>query len=176
VNREQFLAALLGLATLSAVGCAESTVAGPNENGETGPNDFELQKSEAEWRSLLTPAAFRVLFQNGTETPYTSPLNDEHRAGQFLCAACFVPLFDSGSKYDSGTGWPSFWDPIPTRLGLGRDLTAGFERTEYHCARCGGHQGHVFDDGPQPTGKRYCNNGVALRFVAQGETPPLLRN
>ena len=176
MTREEFLAAVLSLAALPLEGCARSTVVGPNENGVAGSNDFEVKKSEAEWRALLTPLAYTVLFQEGTETPGTSPLNDEHRPGTFLCAACFVPLFDARAKYDSGTGWPSFWDPIPSRLALKRDLTFGMERTEYHCARCGGHQGHVFDDGPEPTGKRYCNNGVALRFVAQGEAAPLLRN
>ena len=122
MTREEFLAAVLGLAALPLEGCARSTVVGPNENGVAGSDDFEVKKSEAEWRALLTPLAYTVLFQEGTETPGTSPLNDEYRAGTFLCAACFVPLFDARAKYDSGTGWPSFWDPIPSRLALKRDL------------------------------------------------------
>ena len=134
-----------------------------------------LRKSKSEWASLLPRAAYRVLFEEGTERPGSSPLNDEKRDGTFLCAACLLPLFDSKTKYDSGTGWPSFWKSLPDALGTRDDFTLLLRRTEYHCTRCGGHQGHLFDDGPPPSGKRYCNNGVALRFVARAESLPELR-
>ena len=123
-----------------------------------------LEKPHDEWRRELTPEQYAVLFEEGTERAFTSPLNDEKRAGTFVCAACGLPLFTSDTKFDSGTGWPSFFDPIPGHLETKRDFKMIWPRTEYHCARCGGHQGHVFTDGPAPTGQRYCNNGVALRF------------
>jgi peptide-methionine (R)-S-oxide reductase len=107
--------------------------------------------------------------------PGSSPLNQEKRPGTFLCAACFLPLFSSKTKYDSGTGWPSFWQPLPGSIGTRPDHTLWVERTEYHCRRCGGHQGHVFEDGPPPTGLRYCNNGLALEFVPEGQALPALR-
>jgi len=134
-----------------------------------------LEKPKAEWRALLEPAAYEVLFAAGTERAFTSPLNSEQRAGVFLCAACLLPLFASSDKFDSGTGWPSFLRPIDGRLGTSRDLKLLVLRTEYHCIRCGAHQGHVFPDGPPPTGLRYCNNGVALRFIAEREPLPPLR-
>jgi peptide-methionine (R)-S-oxide reductase len=124
-----------------------------------------LQKTEGEWKQLLDPAQFTVLRQEGTERAFTSPLNDEKRPGIFVCAGCTLPLFSSAMKFDSGTGWPSFFTLIPGHLGTKDDYKIIVQRTEYHCIRCGGHQGHVFDDGPPPTGLRYCNNGVALRFV-----------
>ena len=116
-----------------------------------------------------------MLFEEGTERPFSNPLNEEKRAGTFVCAACGLPLFRSKAKFDSGTGWPSFYEPIPGALATRRDFKLIWPRTEYHCARCGGHQGHVFDDGPQPTGQRYCNNGVAIEFVPEGEALPKLR-
>ena len=136
----------------------------------------KLQKSHVEWRALLPPKAYEVLFEEDTERPFTSPLNDEKRNGTYVCAACFLPLFESSAKYDSGTGWPSFFRPIEGRLETKRDFSLIWPRTEYHCARCGGHQGHVFKDGPQPTGQRWCNNGLALQFVLQGEPLPPLRS
>lgn len=135
----------------------------------------QLQRAKNEWRRLLDPEAYTVLFDEGTERAFTSPLNAEKRPGTFVCAACFLPLFESSAKYDSGTGWPSFFQPIEGRLGTSRDFKLLVPRTEYHCVRCGGHQGHVFSDGPPPTGERYCNNGVALKFVPAGEAEPPLR-
>jgi peptide-methionine (R)-S-oxide reductase len=132
----------------------------------------QLEKPLNEWRELLSSQQFVVLFQNGTEPPGSSALNQEKRSGIFVCAACHLPLFKSTGKYESGTGWPSFFVPIEGRLGTKRDFKMLLPRTEYHCARCGGHQGHVFKDGPAPTGDRYCNNGVALRFVPEGEPIP----
>ncbi len=133
-----------------------------------------LQKSKAEWKQLLPKESYQVLFEEATEAPGSSALNNEKRKGTFICAACFLPLFDSTFKFDSGTGWPSFFDVLPGAIGKRKDKKLFMTRTEYHCARCGGHQGHVFDDGPQPTGLRYCNNGVALQFVsAEMELPEL---
>ncbi len=135
-------------------------------------SETRIQKSKAAWREDLPPEAFHVLFEEGTERAGTSPLNREKRAGTFVCAACQTPLFRSDAKYESGTGWPSFFRPIPDAVAIKRDFKLFWPRTEYHCVRCGGHQGHVFNDGPQPTGERYCNNGVALRFIPDGEPPP----
>ena len=128
-------------------------------------SSFEITKTDAEWRALLTPAQFKVLRQHGTERPGTSPLNAEKRKGVFACAGCDLPLFSSETKYESGTGWPSFWQPLPDAIGTTTDNALLMTRTEVHCRRCGGHLGHVFNDGPKPTGLRYCMNGVSLKFI-----------
>lgn len=121
--------------------------------------------NEDDWRKRLPPASFDVMRRQGTEYPFTSPLNNEHRKGMFVCLGCGLPLFKSDWKFDSHTGWPSFFRAMPGALGMKRDLSVGMDRTEYHCAQCLSHQGHLFDDGPAPTGLRHCNNGVALKFV-----------
>ena len=126
---------------------------------------FEVVLTPAQWKAKLSPAAFAVLRQEGTETPFTSKLNDEHRPGTFACAGCALPLFASSTKFDSGTGWPSFYAPLKNAVRNRDDGSLGMVRTEVHCRRCGGHLGHVFDDGPKPTGLRYCMNGVALTFA-----------
>ena len=140
-----------------------------------GRSIAKLDKPLSEWRRLLPNAAYAVLFEEATEPARSSPLNQEKRPGTFICAACYLPLFDAATKYESGTGWPSFYAPIEARLATKRDWKLIFPRTEYHCIRCGGHQGHLFKDGPRPTGQRWCNNGVALNFVPAGEGMPALR-
>ena len=126
---------------------------------------FPLQRSDAEWRRLLGPQRYAVLRQAATERAFTSPLNKEHRKGTFVCAGCSLPVFSSATKFDSGTGWPSFWRPLPRAVVTKTDRSFMMDRTEVLCARCGGHLGHVFDDGPKPTGLRYCMNGLALKFT-----------
>ena len=172
-SRRRWLA-LLGAAPLALLG---ARVRGQAVEVETGAGAAipKLRKSEAEWKALLEPARYRVLFEDWTEPPRSSPLDAEKRAGTYVCAACFLPLFASADKFDSGTGWPSFVRPLPGRVDTELDFSMVWPRTEYHCIRCGGHQGHVFDDGPPPTGQRWCNNGLALRFVPDGQPLPELR-
>jgi peptide-methionine (R)-S-oxide reductase len=126
---------------------------------------FDVQHTDAEWRAKLTPAQYSVLREEGTERAFTSPLDEENRKGVFACAGCDLHLYSSDTKFDSGTGWPSFWQPLPNAVNKRVDTSLGMERDEVHCRRCGGHLGHVFDDGPRPTGLRYCMNGVALTFT-----------
>jgi peptide-methionine (R)-S-oxide reductase len=127
-------------------------------------NEASIIRSEEEWKKELPPETFHVMRQHGTERAGTSPLNKEHRSGSYACASCALPLFESSTKFDSGTGWPSFFAPLPKAVATTTDRSFGMARTEVHCARCGGHLGHVFPDGPKPTGDRYCMNGVALKF------------
>ena len=151
------------LATLGALIAAQRVAAADIPKPAAGLQKVVLSKDE--WRKRLSPEQYAVLREEGTERAGSSPLNAEKRKGTYVCAGCDLPLFKSETKYESGTGWPSFYDYIPGSLGTRTDYKIIYPRTEYHCARCDGHQGHVFDDGPKPTGKRYCNNGVALKFV-----------
>ncbi|WP_336492668.1 peptide-methionine (R)-S-oxide reductase MsrB [Methylobacterium nigriterrae] len=132
---------------------------------ETEIEHFEVQKSDADWRRQLSAAEYAILRGHGTERAGSSPLNHEKRPGRFACAGCDLPLFSSDTKFESGTGWPSFWAPLPDAVSPTSDTMFGMSRTEVHCRRCGGHLGHVFNDGPPPTGQRYCMNGAALRFL-----------
>lgn len=134
-----------------------------------------LEKDHEEWRKLVSNQEYRILFKEGTEPAGSSPLNHVKDNGTFICAACYLPLFEFDKKYESGTGWPSFYEPITGRVATKLDLSLIWPRTEYHCIRCGGHQGHVFDDGPKPTGLRYCNNGLALKFIPDDKPLPELR-
>jgi peptide-methionine (R)-S-oxide reductase len=152
---------LLGGVAVALSGCAPE--AADASEGQWANSPFR-RISDAEWKRRLGEASWRVLRHEGTERPFTSPLNDEHRRGVFVCKGCALPLFHSGWKYDSGTGWPSFTRVMQDNIGTKTDRRIGIARTEYHCARCLGHQGHLFMDGPPPTGRRYCNNGVALSF------------
>jgi peptide-methionine (R)-S-oxide reductase len=149
---------LRGAAALLALGALRP-------GGPAAASGFAVSHSEAEWRALLSPEAYAVLRESATERPFSSPLLDEHRAGTFACAGCAQPLFASATKYESHTGWPSFWEPLEGAVGTETDRSFGMVRTSVHCSRCGGHLGHVFEDGPPPTGLRYCMNGLALAFV-----------
>jgi peptide-methionine (R)-S-oxide reductase len=159
-----------GISALGAGAAAKFLAKSPEAQAVEGAvkeDTFEIVRSEEEWRRLLTPDQYRVLREHGTEPPGSSPLNDEHREGTYHCAGCDLPLFSSTTKYDSGTGWPSFWAPLENAVATREDRTMFFMvRTEVHCRRCGGHLGHVFNDGPPPTGLRYCMNGASLHFVA----------
>ena len=148
MRRRIFLAGLMGSAAF----------------GASSASAFEVTKTDAEWKKILSPAAYDVLRHEGTEAPYTSPLNKEHRKGIFACAGCGLDLYASETKFESKTGWPSFWRPLPNAVGTSEDRSLFMARTEVHCRRCGGHLGHVFKDGPPPTGLRYCMNGVAMTF------------
>jgi len=158
MHRRQFLSHLSG----SFLGLSLFTL---SPISQAVQETFEVSYSDEEWQKRLSPPAYRVLRREGTERPFTSPLLDEHRKGIFACAACALPLFSSETKFDSHTGWPSFWKPLPKAITEREDGSLGMQRTEVHCRRCGGHQGHVFDDGPKPTGLRYCINGVSLQFL-----------
>jgi peptide-methionine (R)-S-oxide reductase len=148
-----------------AIGGLAAWIGGPARGTTAAPRRADaLTLSDEQWRARLTPDQYRVLRREGTEPPFSSALNAEKRRGTYACVACGLPLFTSAMKFDSGTGWPSFFEALPGTLGFRTDYTLILPRTEYHCARCGGHHGHVFDDGPRPTGKRYCNNGVCLKF------------
>jgi len=165
LDRRFFLAA--GGRLLAGGGFVALAAAAARAGAPAAPEQFEFTLDDAQWRQRLSPQAYAVLRHEATEVPYTSPLNQEHRAGTFSCAGCALALFPSTTKFDSGTGWPSFWQPLPGAVREHRDVTLGMVRTEVHCRRCGGHLGHVFDDGPLPTGLRYCMNGVALSFAPQ---------
>jgi peptide-methionine (R)-S-oxide reductase len=171
---------LLGLAGLAGGGAllhgltrsGRADAAGAAGGAQAGKHVFEVVKTDAEWRRMLTPAQFRVLRQAGTEYPFSSPLDREKRAGTFACAGCGLPLFSSDTKFDSGTGWPSFWKPLENVVVEDSDFTLGMKRVEVLCRRCGGHLGHVFEDGPPPTGLRYCMNGVAMSFTPRDDKGP----
>lgn len=155
---------LLGTAALGGAAAAVAAVFGARGLMAASEAKFEVVKTEAQWRAKLAPDQFHVLREQGTERPGSSVLDHEKRRGTFACAGCDLPVFSSDAKFDSGTGWPSFWKPLPNAVGTTTDTSLFMTRTEVHCRRCGGHLGHVFDDGPAPTGKRYCMNGIAMTF------------
>ncbi|MDB5805138.1 MAG: methionine-R-sulfoxide reductase [Betaproteobacteria bacterium] len=161
MQRRQFILGGSAAAILYGVLRFNDSRSGTARAAET----FPVTHTEAEWRKLLTPVQYNILREAGTERPYTSPLNNEHRAGTFFCQGCKLELYSSATKFDSGTGWPSFWQPLDKAVAKERDATFGMVRDAVHCTRCGGHLGHVFDDGPKPTGLRYCMNGFAMGFT-----------
>lgn len=165
ITRRALALGSVAAAALAAAGAVALRSRGNGANAATDAH-FEVVRTPEEWQKLLTPEQYAVLRQEDTERPFTSPLNHEKRKGTFACAACDLPLFASETKFDSGTGWPSFYAPIDGAVESGKDWTFGLLREEVHCRRCGGHLGHVFNDGPKPTGLRYCINGVSLKFVA----------
>jgi len=176
MKRRTFIQAL-GLALAGWIGPPQARGAEEKVGADASDAGVDrLEKPLSAWREILEPRRFAVLFEEDTERSYSSPLNNEKRSGTYICAACFLPLFESKTKYDSHTGWPSFWAPIEGRVASKTDYRLLFPRTEYHCARCAGHQGHVFSDGPPPTGKRWCNNGLALEFVPSDKPLPELRS
>jgi len=163
MNRRQFIIGSLGLTALPLM---TSRLFGDQADMAAITGKIEkIVKSNQEWKKILTPEQYDILREEGTEKPHSSPLNHEKRKGTYVCAGCELPLFTSDMKYDSGTGWPSFFTTLSGAVETKRDWKLIIPRTEYHCARCGGHQGHVFDDGPKPTGQRWCNNGIALKFI-----------
>jgi peptide-methionine (R)-S-oxide reductase len=163
MERRTFLSMALSAVGVAAAGCSASA---DQKTAASAGEVFEVTKSDAEWRRILNPTQYQILRKHNTETPGESPLNAEHRRGTFSCAGCALPLFSSDTKFDSGTGWPSFWAPLDDAIGTSEDRSYFAIRTEVHCRRCGGHLGHVFDDGPKPTYKRYCMNGGAMLFKA----------
>ena len=166
MNRRHFIrstaSGLAGLGVLSMLGCSSAVA---TDDSRPRASDPAWQLSDAEWRQRLTPARYRILRQAGTEPSGSSPLNDEHRKGTYHCAGCNLPVYSSETKFHSGTGWPSFYQPLPRAVDTMQDRSLFTTRTEVHCHRCGGHLGHVFNDGPKPTGLRYCMNGLALKFT-----------
>ena len=164
VSRRAFLIGAAGTIGVAAAGTGVYSMLGRQAEATTGP----ITRTDSEWRKMLTPQQYAVLRHEATERPWSSPLVEEHRKGQFVCAGCDNPVFSSETKFESNTGWPSFWTPIQGAVGTKTDRQFFIERTEVHCARCGGHLGHVFDDGPAPTGVRYCMNSLALDFDEQG--------
>lgn len=165
MQRRYFLYTGTGFLGAIAMSCQRSTTANAQDNTGASTSTYEIAYSEAQWRQRLTPEQFNVLREHGTEPPHSSSLNEEYGEGTYTCAGCDLPVFTSATKFDSGTGWPSFYAPIEGAIGTSTDRAFGIVRTEVHCRRCGGHLGHVFEDGPPPTGLRYCMNGVALKFV-----------